>query len=85
MTVGSTFWSHGDLDANPPFHDHTVLNQLAAEVKGKDDGNPCEMLLWIDDRPTCAIELFAGRRYKPSACRDQPDDGELCQRERNAR
>lgn len=78
MTVGSTFWKHGNLDADRPFGDIAILNLLANNDKQEDDGEQCEMLTKINGIWSCAIEAYFGRKYKPVACQNFPMEPELC-------
>ena len=76
MTVGSTFWIHGEFEKWPGLKyraDHTNL--------AGDDGMPCQALSIIDSEATCLIQLNYGIEAKPEVCRDHPED-ELCQHEK---
>ena len=64
ISVGSTFWKHGD------FKDYPELRELAKRTENCDDGRPCGMLQMTDGVAACKIELLYGRRAKPRVCRE---------------
>ena len=77
MTVGSTFWIHGDFGGYPELEKW----QREAEPKDYDDSLPCGMLNIEDSQASCYIETCFGIEAKPEVCRDHPEEG-LCQHEK---
>lgn len=76
MTVGSTFWTHGDFKRWPE------LQKKADTVKlGGDDAMPCQMLTVWHGTSSCWIQNNFGIEAKPEVCRDHPEE-ELCQHEK---
>jgi len=76
VTVGSTFWVHGNFWRWP------ALRKKADTVElGGDDGMPCQMLFVFQGVSYCYIEMTYGREAKPQVCRDHPEEG-LCQHEK---
>ena len=65
--VGRTFWKAGD-------YPHSELATLRHNDDHEDAGLPCEMLMWISGKSTCAIHLFLGEEFKPEVCREHDGD-----------
>ena len=82
LEVGRTFWKAGNLCPSFPFRDCDILNRRAADGDHEDNGLPCEMLAFQDGLAVCCIERDYGYEYKPLACRDYPEPGELCFRDK---
>ncbi len=79
MKCGTTFWIHGNLQADgKPFGDHILLNKLARNRENLDDGLPCEMFQAIGHKTFCAIQRYAGKALKPLVCREFPTIREDC-------
>lgn len=78
LTVGRTFWKHGNLDAEKPFSNNALLNLWANNDDHSEDGGPCEMLIWLNGVPTCFIHAYYGEPLKPSACKQYPEPGTRC-------
>lgn len=81
LTVGRTFWKHGNLRHPKPFGNLEELNRKAMDGDHEDNGLPCEMLKINNGKSICRIHRDFGYEAKPIACRDYPENGELCFRE----
>ena len=66
ISVGRSFWTHGDFD------DYPELRKIAEQTEHHDDGLPCEMLQMKDGIAACKKELLYGKAAKPKVCRDYP-------------
>ena len=67
ISVGRTFWLHGDFEKYPE------LQKLAETRESQDEGLPCEMLQMTDGVAACKIELLYGKEAKPKVCREYPE------------
>jgi hypothetical protein len=77
--VGRTFWKHGNLLLrDKPFGDIESLNQQALNGDHEDNSLPCEMLIIAKGKAVCTIQRDYGYAVKPIACREYPEDNELC-------
>jgi len=76
VSVGSTFWAHGDFEQWPELKRQAETVELSG-----DDAMPCQMLWITNGMAWCMIELRYGREAKPQVCREHPD-GEKCQHEK---
>ncbi len=70
--VGRTFWKNAK-------YSHSELSALAKNGDSEDAGLPCEMLMWISGKATCAIHLFLGEEFKPEVCQEHEGD-ERCKK-----
>ncbi len=70
--IGRTFWKTGN-------YQHTELSKLASNGDHEDNGLPCEMLMQVSGKATCAIQLFLGEKFKPKVCREHNGD-ERCKK-----
>ena len=64
--VGRTFWKVGDYRQWPQ------LEAIARNGDHEDNGEPCEMLRFVDGQAVCQIEEYYGREAKPRVCRMYP-------------
>jgi len=76
MTVGSTFWIHGDFEKWPDLQKRKDQARLCG-----DNAMPCQMLEVSGGATLCRIHRDYGIEAKPEVCRDHPED-ELCQHEK---
>jgi len=76
LTVGRTFWKNGDYKKIPE------LSKLAHNGDYEDGGLPCEMLSFEKGLAICLIEKKYGRKAKPDVCREYPEDGKKCFRQK---
>ena len=76
LTIGKTFWKHGD------FEDIRELKERANNGEHEDFGVPCEMFEPRGEVGVCLIHERYGYEAKPLVCREYPEEGERCFREK---
>lgn len=82
LTVGRTFWKAGNLRYPKPFGEFRELNVQANNGDHEDNGLPCEKFIIENGLGVCTIERDDGYGAKPIACKEYPQSGELCFREK---